>query len=138
MHFFTRFRTYFNPRTPEFIKARQQNAGIKEQQEIISCFPYFTRMLIFCQIGAWMLKLWARMERQKLNGLTRRHGCAGLVQPLRISNEGWCSWRAARRAAPTVRQWSRRSRPSNALYCTHKCGHFLRVAPAHKIGQATI
>ena len=21
---------------------------------------------------------------------------------------------------------------------THKCGHFLRVAPAHKIGQATI
>jgi hypothetical protein len=55
MHFFTRFRTYFNPRTPEFIKARQQNAGIKEQQEIISCFPYFTRMLIFCQIGAWML-----------------------------------------------------------------------------------
>ena len=56
------------------------------------------------------------MERQKLNGLTRRHGCAGLVQPLRISNEGWCSWRAARRAAPTVPQWSRRSRPSNALH----------------------
>ena len=24
------------------------------------------------------------------------------------------------------------------VYCTHKCGHFLRVAPAHKIGQATI
>ena len=24
------------------------------------------------------------------------------------------------------------------LYCTHKCGHSLRVAPAHKIGQATI
>jgi hypothetical protein len=27
---------------------------------------------------------------------------------------------------------------TNTIYCTHKCGHFLRVAPAHKIGQATI
>ena len=63
-----------------------------------------------------MLKLWARMERQKLNGRTGRHGCTRLGQPLRISSKGWCSWRAARRAAPTVPQWSRRSRPSNALH----------------------
>ena len=53
---FTLQLVYFNPRTPVFIKARQQSAGIKNQQEIISCFPYFTRMLIFCQIGAWMLR----------------------------------------------------------------------------------
>lgn len=87
MHFFTRFRTYFNPRTPVFIKARQQSAGIKNQQEIISCFPYFTRMLIFCQIGAWMLRKLGQGMRSVLSG---RHGCAGLVQFLRIFSKGWC------------------------------------------------
>ena len=87
MHFFTRFRTYFNPRTPVFIKARQQSAGIKDQQEIISCFPYFTRMLIFCQIGAWMLR---KLGQGMRSGLSGRHGCAGLVQFLRIFSKGWC------------------------------------------------
>lgn len=102
MYFLTRFKTYFNPRATDLIKARPKMQGFNHNTaRDVSRYPNFTCMLIFCQIGAWMESKMSDWPFGPFRGQTSRLAAMNKIDT--ASKSYRVSQRANRPAQPSLR-----------------------------------